>query len=165
MKKIILFFISALTFSLNAQQHICSIQKQLSAAKQLNNEVKKAALTPQISHELKYDVKFVHLNLNLERINKYVSGGVKTVGLVLALPLDTFQTLLHQNYTIDSIRFNGVLLTSIRKDSLIKVSIAIPLPSGSTFTSIVYYKGTAPTGGAAIGSGYSNALPAHGVIR
>jgi aminopeptidase N len=156
MKKIILILITCLAFTVNAQ-HFCSKYKQHPAANLMSHSARTAALLPQISHELKYDVKFVHLNLNLERINKYVSGGVKTIGVVLAAPLDTFQTLLHQNYTIDSVRFNGALLPSNRKDSMIKVAMPVPLASGSTFTSIVYYQGTAPTGGAAIGSGYSNA--------
>ncbi len=155
MKKFTLFF-TALSFTINAQQHFCSKAKQHSAANHIAHSARTSALVPQISHELKYDVKFVHLNLNLERNTKFISGGVKTIGLVLNLPLDTFQTLLHQNYTIDSVRFNGALLTSIRKDSMIKVKVPVPLVSGSTFTSIVYYKGTAPTGGAAIGSGYDS---------
>ena len=115
-----------------------------------------AALSPQISHELKYDLKFVHLDLNVERINKYISGGVKTIAKVVSAPLDTFMTLLHQNFTIDSIRFNGVLVTAIRQDSIVKFKTPVTLTGGSTFTASVYYKGTPPNGGSAIGSGFSN---------
>ncbi len=154
MKKIILFII-AFAFSANAQEHFCAKHKQASVARLINHQAKTSNLIPQISHELKYDVKFVHLNLNLERNTKYIIGGVKTIALVTAATLDTFQTLLHQNYIIDSVRFNGALISSTRKDSLIKVGLPVALVSGSTFTSIVYYRGTAPTGGAAIGSGYS----------
>jgi aminopeptidase N len=143
---------------LNAQhEHFCSKAKSHSASAMIAHQQRMSQLVPQISHELKYDVKFVHLNLNLERTNKVVSGGVKTVAAVIAASLDTFQTLLHQVYTIDSIRFNGVLSTYLRQDSLIKIKPASPLANGTSFTVIIYYNGTAPTGGGAIGSGYSNA--------
>ncbi len=139
-----------------AQQHFCSRTKSATLAREMNLQAK-SALAGQIQHELKYDVKFVHLNLNLERTNKIISGGVKTIATVTAAVLDTFMTILHQNHTIDSIRFNGALVSSVRKDSMIKVGLPISLASGTTFTSIVYYHGTAPNGGAAIGSGFSSA--------
>jgi len=156
MKKLLSLIVMCSATLLQAQQHFCSKAKSASASNNLILQQRTSQLLPQISHELKYDVKFVHLDLNLERTNKYVIGGVKTVANVISPTLDTFQTLLHQAYTIDSIRFNGALLASIRKDSLIKVKPAAPLANGSSFTVIVYYKGTAPTGGGAIGSGYSN---------
>jgi len=155
MKKLILSFLIGFAFSLTAQEHFCAKLKKLSSARQINQPVNKSAILPQIPHELKYDMKFVHLDLSMERNNKYVIGNVKTIASVSAASLDTFQTLLHQNFTIDSVRLNGVLLASLRQDSMIKVKPAAPLANGSTFTVIVYYKGTAPTGGGAIGSGYS----------
>ena len=156
MKKILLnLFIIATTYS-QAQEHFCAKHKQSAFKNQLKQQVSTSTLTPQLSHELKYDVKFVHLNLNLERINKYISGGVTTIATVTIAPLDTFQTLLHQNHTIDSVRFNGVLLSYLRKDSLLKVKVPTPLSNGSTFTVSVYYHGTAPVGGSAIGNGFDN---------
>lgn len=94
--------------------------------------------------------------LNVERTTKYVSGGVKTVAKVTAPSLDTFMCLLHQNHTIDSIRFNGALSSFSRKDSMVKVAVSPALTSGQTFTAVVYYKGMPPVGGSAIGSGFSN---------
>ncbi len=155
MKKLLLS-IAFIGISLaNAQQHFCSKAKQASMAGHFNHQARTSALVPQISHELKYDVKFVHLNLNCERNNKFVSGNVKTVATVTMAALDTFMTILHVNHTVDSVRFNGVLLPSVRKDSAVKVGLPVSLPNASSFTVIVYYKGTAPTGGSAIGSGYS----------
>ncbi len=156
MKKTLLsLFILALTYS-QAQEHFCAKYKQSVFKNQLKQQVTTSTLTPQLSHELKYDVKFVHLNLNLERINKYISGGVTTIATVTIAPLDTFQTLLHQNHSIDSVRFNGALLSYLRKDSLLKVKVPTPLTNGSTFTVSVYYHGTAPVGGSAIGNGFDN---------
>lgn len=156
MKKIFIS-LAIISYSLaHAQQHLCSKVKQASAASLIAQHQRTSALSPQISHELKYDVKFVHLMLNVERTTKFISGGVKTVATVTAAALDTFQCLLHQNHTIDSIRFNGVLLPFTRKDSMIKVAPAVPLLNGQTFTATVYYKGNPPVGGSAIGSGFSN---------
>jgi hypothetical protein len=156
MKKIIFSLIILASFNAIAQQHNCAKAKQAALKNQIQFQARTASLLPQISHELKYDVKFVHLNLNLERTNKNVSGGVTTVATVTVAPLDTFQTILHQNHTIDSVRFNGLLLSSIRQDSLIKVKVPTPLSNGTTFTVIVYYHGIAPVGGSAIGNGFSN---------
>ena len=155
MKKIALVIALLGTNFINAQQHFCSKAKQTSIASQISHQARTAALVPQISHELKYDIKFVHLNLNCERTNKYVSGNVKTVATVTIAPLDTFMTILHVNHSVDSVRFNGMLLPSIRKDSAVKVGLPAPLGINSSFTVVVYYKGTAPVGGSAIGSGYS----------
>jgi len=158
MKKSLLLSILFIALFAKAQQNPCSKAKQASAARQINMQAKMMSLNPQISHELEYDVKFVHLNLNVERTNKNVSGGVKTVATVTAAALDTFMTLLHQNHIVDSVRFNGTLLTVIRQDSILKAKIPSPLPNGSSFTVNVYYHGTPPTGGSAIGSGFSNAV-------
>ena len=156
MKKVAFILGILSSIILNAQEHYCAKAKQISAARTIQAQKLTSANSIQIVHEAKYDVKFVHLNLNLERINKNVSGGVKTIATVTAAVLDTFQTLLHQNHTIDSIRFNGTLLSYIRQDSMIKVKIPTPLTSGSSFTVNVFYHGIPPVGGSAIGSGFSN---------
>ncbi len=155
MKNIIVLF---LLFSLNtiAQTHFCAKHKQTSAASQIYHSKLTSNLSSQISHELKYDVKFVHLKLNLERTNKNVSGGVTTVATVTVSSMDTFMLVLHQNHTIDSVRFNGTLSPFVRQDSSLKIKAPLPLVNGTTFTATVYYHGTAPVGGAAIGNGFSN---------
>jgi aminopeptidase N len=156
MKKATLFFITLfITQLINAQEHACAKAKRSALAGRISMQARPAAVNALISHELKYDVKFVHLNLNVERNTKYISGNVKTVATVTASPLDTFMTLLHQNHIIDSIRFNGALLPAVRIDSVVKVKVPAPLPVGSSFTVIVYYKGNPPVGGSAIGSGFS----------
>lgn len=156
MKKLFLAITLLGASFLTAQEHFCAKSKKVSAAHQINQQVRTSALLPQISHEIKYDVKFVHLMLNLERTTKYVSGGVKTVATVTASAMDTFACLLHQNHTIDSVRFNGALSAFSRKDSIVKVAPASAINNGQSFTVTIYYKGNPPTGGSAIGSGFSN---------
>ena len=157
MKNRLLVLLLSIGIYVQAQQHPCSKIKQASAARQINLQAKMASANTLLSHELKYDVKFVHLDVNVERINKNISGRVKTVATVTATALDTFMTLLHKNHVVDSVRFNGVLLSIIRQDSSVKGGLAVPLLNGASFTVNVYYHGTPPTGGSAIGSGFSNA--------
>lgn len=158
MKKLLLSLLLIFATAINAQEHFCSKQKRASMGAHINHQARQAALTALTSHELQYDVKFVHLNLNVERNTKYISGNVKTVATVTASPLDTFMTLLHQNHTIDSIRFNGILRPAIRVDSVVKVKAPAQLPVGASFTVVIYYKGNPPTGGSAIGSGFSTGV-------
>jgi aminopeptidase N len=153
MKKILaLLFITGFAY---AQERPCAQAKQKSMPVRLLQAKSAASLVPQISHEMKYDVKFVHLDVNVQRNTKYISGNVKTVATVTIAPLDTFMTLLHQAHTIDSITFNGSQVPFIRQDSMVKAKVPVPLTSGASFTTVVYYKGTAPFGGSAIGDGFS----------
>jgi aminopeptidase N len=158
MKTFFLSLLLAVSCHTYAQTHFCAQSKQASAARQQAILSKmSAAASAQISHEDKYDVRFVHLDLNLERTNRQVSGHVTTVATVTAMVMDTFMTLLHQNHQIDSVFFNGVKLSYLRQDSMVKVSLPAPVTSGASFTTMVYYQGTAPGGGSAIGSGLNSA--------
>lgn len=157
MTKLLQFAFLIVAFQLTAQTHKCAMVKQEYAQGLLDHAKATSALLPNISHELKYDVKFVHMMLNLERTTKFVSGGVKTVATVTAAAMDTFMCLLHENHTIDSIRFDGNLVTATRVDSAVKIKPINPIPNGQSFTVTIYYKGTPPVGAAAIGSGFSNA--------
>jgi aminopeptidase N len=153
------FFLLAMT-SLVAQRasHACSEAKiafYQGMFEQQQQQQKTASTSAQISHEMGYDMKFVHLMLNLERTTKYVSGGVRIVSTVTVASLDTFQCVLHKNHTVDSLRINGVLCSVVRKDSIAKAKLPTSLVSGQTIDAYMYYKGNAPTGGSAIGSGYS----------
>lgn len=155
MKQLILSLALFMGLTAMAQKHnYCADGKIKSLNNQLANANKTSAPSAWISHERAYDIKFVHLNLNCERNTKYISGNVKTVATVTLAALDTFACLLHQAFTIDSIYINGTKRPFVRKDSIVKTKTASTLASGQTFTAIVYYKGTAPTGGSAIGSGY-----------
>jgi aminopeptidase N len=142
-----------------AQEHPCAKHKQAAMAGSIarSNHSNKSAAASAISHDNAYDVKFVHLDLQIERTNKYIVGGVNTVATVTVAVMDTFMTILHSNHAIDSVRFNGTLVTVLRQDSMVKVKTPSTLNSGASFTAMVYYKGTAPSGGSAIGSGFSNA--------
>jgi hypothetical protein len=156
MKKLLLL-LACLPMISNAQffreQHACAKAKQRSTTALLQQQAREAQMSVLTSHELKYDVKFVKLDLKLERNTTFISGGVTTVATP-TMVMDTFMTILHQNHTIDSIRFNGALVTALRQDSMVKIAMLPPLAAGSTFTVSIYYQGTPPPGGSAIGSAF-----------
>src|SRR6187402_2217353 len=102
MKKFLLLLACLPAVFCQAQEHLCAKGKKASASMIMRHQAREAALSAATSHELKYDVKFVHLNLNLENNTTYINGGVTTVAQVNPMGLDTFMTLLHQNHTIDS---------------------------------------------------------------
>jgi aminopeptidase N len=158
MKKILLVaaFFSCITITAQTErEHPCARSKMpaFKSAQALNQRL--ASPSALISHEKSYDVKFVHLMLNCERNTKYISGGVRTVATVTAATLDTFACILHQVHTIDSARINGQLKTVIRKDSILKIKTPLTLLNGQTVDVTIWYHGTPPVGGSAIGSGYS----------
>jgi len=155
MKHFIALTQTLLTLGLTAQEHPCAKHKQQAYKTHIEMQSKLAALAPQTSHEIKYDIKFVHLNLEMERNTKYIKGGVTTVATVTSAVLDTFQTLLHLNHSIDSVRFNNQLVSVLRQDSMVKIKAPTALNNGNSFTVTIYYKGTAPSGGGAIGGGYN----------
>jgi len=154
MKTILSFFVLVLCLQVTAQQHACAKSKQSSAGFLINNHYKPVSASPFISHEYKYDVKFVTLDLQVERTSTYIKGSVLTVATVTAAALDTFMTLLHEAHTIDSLRFNGALLTCTRVDSIVKAKIPSPLSTGASFTVLIYYKGTAPNSAGSVGGGF-----------
>ena len=153
MKKIL--YVTLALFSIGkiiAQEHYCAQHKAQNIHKNMS-----AALPPgYVPPESKYDLKFYKLNLNVERNTTFISGNVLSKAKVVVASLDTFAFLLHQNFTIDSVYVNGAKRNFIRKDSLIKATAGTPILQNQLFDAIVYYKGTAPSGGgAAIGDGYS----------
>lgn len=137
--------------------HACAQGKMAAFQKRMALNKRVASPSAWISHEKAYDVKFVHLNLNCERNTKFISGNVRTVATVTAASLDTFGCVLAQVMIIDSARINGVLCAAVRKDSIVKFKTPSTLMNGQTVDVTIYYQGTPPVGGSAIGSGYSNA--------
>lgn len=159
MKKLFTFslaFFSALnSFS---QTHYCADHKAQRFNKQIaiNAAVAKTAQSAVAPKENMYDLKFYHLNINIERNTRYISGNVKSKAKVLAASLDSFAFVLHENHTIDSVYVNGIKRNFVRRDSLVLATAGTSIVQNQLFDAIVYYKGTAPTGNAAaIGDGYN----------
>lgn len=145
-----------LSSALIAQQHFCAKAKlSHKTASQKNSLLKQIQSGTTLMNA--YDVKFHHLNLNLERTNKYISGYVRTMAQVVTTQLDSFAFVLHQNFTIDSIYINGIkhtILTSI--DSLKEVKLNAPVTQNNLIDAYIYYHGTAPSLTGALGNGFDN---------
>lgn len=154
MKHFLYFLLFTFTINTLQSQHACATHK----AKYFNKAFAKQSTLPigYVPPENKYDLKFYHLNLNVERNTRYVSGNVMSKAKVVVASLDSFAFILHQNHTIDSVYVNGAKRVFVRQDSLVKATAGTPIPLNTIFEAIVYYKGTCPSGGgAAIGDGYN----------
>lgn len=149
-----------LSFSIAAtyaqEQHLCAKTKiHHHSASSKNALIKQIQSGTNLMNN--YDVKFHHLNLNLERTNKNISGYVRTIAKVVSTQLDTFAFVLHQNFIIDSIYINGLKHTNITStDSLKKVKLLNPISQNNVLNAYIYYHGTAPSLTGALGNGFDN---------
>ena len=159
MKKLFTFSLAFFSI-LNSfsQTHYCAEHKAQRFNKQaaINSSVKKTSQITAVPKENMYDLKFYHLNVNVERNTTYISGNVKSLAKVVTSSLDSFAFVLHQNHTIDSVYVNGAKRNFVRRDSLVLATAGTPIAQNQIFDAVVYYRGTAPTGNAAaIGDGYN----------
>lgn len=148
------------SFSVNAQ-HECAIGKTAHPTTTLQ----KANATPvQMAIMEKYDVRFHHLKLSVERQNKTIAGSVRTIAVTKVAGVDSFMFQLHADLILDSVTAAGVRHNFTRYPDVATVALGSSLPAGATIDLIIYYHGTPPTGGsAAIGDGFSNkASPTYG---
>ena len=121
-------------------QNICSASKINSGAQ---------VQTVPMSHvilENKYDVKFNHLDINVERTHKNISGSVRTIAKVVAPTLDVYALELYNTMIIDSARINGDLITATRVGDAVSFALPAALNQNDIIDAIVYYRGTPFTG-------------------
>jgi aminopeptidase N len=140
-------------FKLSAQNHFCAAGKQKFA---ISPRTKTASNSQQ---ELmgEYDVKFHHLNVNVERNTTDISGNVRTVAQVSAGTIDTFGFELHHAFTVDSVLYNGTSLFVNRSNDFAFVILPASLLHNQLVDVTIFYHGTAPeSGSAAIGQGFSS---------
>lgn len=147
------FFCLIITFSYS-QIHNCQKSKLIHF---LNNEKYNKNLSTnvsQIMHEFKYDLNYAQLNLNMEKNTKDISGNVLLVAKSNTSNIDTFMCLIHQNYTITSVQFNGASTTYYRKDSALKIIPTVSLSTMQSFSVLINYQGVAPTFSGSYNNGY-----------
>lgn len=154
MKKTTLWAFITLIFQLNAQQQNCQFIKTHHNHSINNTTFAEAINTSQISHESKYDITFAHLNLNLEKNTKVISGNVVLIAKSVTSNLDTFMCSLYKNYTIDSVKFNSIITSYSTKDSSLKIIPTSIVANSQSFTVAIFYHGTAPTFAGAYVNGY-----------
>lgn len=160
MKYFTLVLISAFAFfKVQAQTHYCAEHKAKRFAATHGANKRTAVFPPgYVPPENSYDLKFYHLNVNVERNTLFISGNVRSLAKVTVASMDSFAFVLHENHTIDSVYVNGAKRNFIRRDSLVLATTGTPIAQNQLFDAVVYYRGTCPTGGsAAIGDGYNMA--------
>jgi len=145
------FLLLLLSSTIFAGQSFCKYHQEVNGGlKPLNSSAHQLL-------EAKYDVKFHHLNLNVERTSTTISGNVRTVATVLQGPLDTFAFELYGGLSIDSIVSNGSKLNWASYYQERKAVLPQTLQTGQNIDITIFYKGTPPSSGsAAIGNGFSN---------
>jgi aminopeptidase N len=136
-----------------AQEHFCATHKQ----KYFQKSYGKAANNQQLNLMNGYDVKFHHINLNIERNSTVISGNVRTIAQVVVETLDTFGFELHSNHIIDSVvNSTGERLTVQHQSNFGYVVFNQPKIKNSLVDVNIYYHGDASvTASAAIGSGFT----------
>jgi aminopeptidase N len=111
-----------------------------------------------------YDVKFYWLDIEVSSTSTAVAGKVTIVADVVTDFFETFAFELVPDLTIDSIVFNGLLITEF---GYVGDNVLVEIPGmneGETFTAEIYYGGTPPSGGgffSGVTNGYSNAWQKH----
>lgn len=154
--KIITYLLLLCAVPVFAQQHLCAETKQHAMAQSYN----KAATNGQQQLMEAYDVVFHHLDVNVERDSKFISGNVRTLAKVVSAHLDTFGFELHSVYTVDSVELpNGVNLPVSRVQDFAYVMLSAPVLQNGWVDVKIYYHGTAPAAAsAAIGAGFSTGV-------
>ncbi|MBC6698756.1 M1 family aminopeptidase [Hymenobacter puniceus] len=102
----------------------------------------------------RYDVKYYKLDIALENNSRNVGGNVRMLARTLTQPLDSVAFELYPTFTIDSVVVNGGRANGIRRAGP-DVTVLLPqvVPANTLFSTVVYYRGTAPNGNsAAIGN-------------
>lgn len=131
--------------------HLCSEGKRKHAEAMLFPKSMQSTASDQ------YDLHYHKLDLHLSNTSTYVRGAVTFGAEVISASMTEFEFQLHPSLTVDSIRFQGQLVTHTTNGDYKTVALGTPLSQGSPFTAVVYYQGLpTSTPQAAIGSGITN---------
>jgi aminopeptidase N len=93
-----------------------------------------------------YDVRYVHLDLELERSSNAVAGTVSTTAMALQ-PLNQYIVELHSNLSISNVSINGQGVPYQRNGNVVTATLPNSIPQGQTFMASITYAGTPPNGG------------------
>ena len=92
-----------------------------------------------------YDVRYVHLDLELERSSNAVAGTVSTTAMALQ-PLNQYIVELHSNLSISNVSINGQGVPYQRNGNVVTATLPNSIPQGQTFMASITYAGTPPNG-------------------
>ena len=86
-----------------------------------------------------YDVKFYHLDLQVENNSIAISGNVIINAQVVATQLDTFAFELMDEIIIDSAKINDISYNPIRLNDEVFIPLSTPLANNQLFSAQIYY--------------------------
>ena len=104
----------------------------------------------QSQQMLKYDVRYLKLDLSVQTSTKFISGTC-SYSVLLIQPLDTFAIELRDNMLVDSVYVNDVRRSFTRNADHVYMAFSSLLSQGSQLDIVFYYKGT-PSAGIFTGS-------------
>ena len=97
--------------------------------------------------ELSYDLKHLTFQLQLTDTSTYVIGDVTAGAVVTADSISQYYFELDSTITIDSVKYNGVLVTVGRSGDVSRVIFPATIYAGTYFTAEIYYHGVPPASG------------------
>ncbi len=88
-----------------------------------------------------YDVSFYHLNLAVNDTSVYLEGNVRMDAYARTNELDTILLELHNNFTVDSVLFNGRSVDFSHTNHFLFIEPDVLPADNESFTTKVYYSG------------------------
>ncbi|MBN2681628.1 MAG: T9SS type A sorting domain-containing protein [Bacteroidales bacterium] len=135
MKSLIIILMALFVISLNAQQNYPEHFESYKIGKYKPANSQKNPLLD------KYDLKFVHLDLEVSNTSTYVQGNALLRCKPVNNPLDIFAAELIDEMTVDSVLIDGVSLSFTHSGDIISVIVSPDIPVGQNFDAKIYYKG------------------------
>ncbi|MBU0764329.1 MAG: T9SS type A sorting domain-containing protein [Bacteroidetes bacterium] len=105
-----------------------------------------------------YDITFYHIDLTATNSSTYIEGNVTVCARVQATELDTFVIELHNALNVDSILFNGAVISYDHLNNLVLIAPAQPLLQDEDIAVQIFYHGT-PVDGLHHGAQYPYSYP------
>lgn len=134
-----LLLLSVSVLALHASAH-----NECSRANKKKRAVHKSTIaTPE---ESDYDVKGLKFDINLTNTSTEVSGNVTTYARTVIPSFSTYAFELDTALTIDSVKFDGQLVSVTSTNAVRKVNLGAPLANNTDFTVQVFYHGTPKAG-------------------
>lgn len=137
--KYLFFLLGAVCAASGLSQHPCSISKAASGG-----------IVPGVHMDVPgtnaYDVRYVHLDLELERSSNAVAGTATTTAMALQT-LTQYIVELHSNLSISNLSINGQTVPFQRNGNVVTASLSNSISQGQTFVASITYAGNPPNGG------------------
>ncbi len=122
--------------------HDCAAAK-IKAYESLQNRAAREDYNPEMDN---YDVKFYHLDVELNENSVFIEGNTRIIATVTEDNMDTFVIQLVDDLTVDSVIVNNQEVPFTHENDEITADTEA-LSEGDTVDARIYYGGMPPTGG------------------